>query len=645
MDGSREGVGDKGDGTTNSVDNKNKPTYSVVFRGENITGEALQSVTTSLYANYRYSYAWQGKRSTVFIMYEDADYYYGLSLGYADGTNGIFCAPCKIVKGYYEELGKLGEAHFQTGVYTENNYNRTKYIDPFSGISRPHSGEQTKTIMGDYTTIEMFGGSIFNYDTVILGVDFTCEYSDAYDTVSMYATVDFEKIGVDNSYTPGLKATTRKVWLGTYNLNGKDKVFGIWAGDETWVESVQFEYYPKKESTCKHSFTDKITRAGHCTKDAVVRHTCSKCGYEYEEMEAASGHVFFDKRSGDKILRTCRDCGFAYLTDEPFTYECSHSYKKTVIKKADCETDGTDNYTCTYCGESYTQTTSATGHNYKTEVIYPTATDKGYTLHTCTNCGDSYKDNETAALGGLADSKNNVVTGITSGGKYYTEDTLTFVAVGANSSVKPVEKAERYVFSDWSVSPSGACETIDGTTSFIIHVAGKYTLEVKFDKQVYKNGSWSETSDSETIKIDFTVDKRSIPPSQKPDGKPETNKPETSKPETDKPDTSKPESDKPDASKPDSDATSSDSSQGEDSGSDTEYSSEENPSGDSSDSRNNTSDNSQDGTASGNTSDADSDEADEEGSDMLWIIIAIAVTVVVATGVVFFIIWKKKKNA
>lgn len=284
-------------------------------------------------------------------MYEDADYYYGLSLGYADGTNGIFCAPCKIVKGYYEELGKLGEVHFQTGVYTENNYNRTKYIDPFSGISRPHSGEQTKSIMGDYTTIEMFGGSIFNYDTVILGVDFTCEYSDAYDTVSMYATVDFEKIGVDKSQTPGLKATTRKVWLGTYDLKGKSKVFGIWAGDETWVESVQFEYYPRKESTCKHSFTEKVTRAGHCTKDAVVRHTCSKCGYEYEEMEAASGHVFFDKRSGDKILRTCRDCGFAYLTDEPFTYECQHSYKETVIQKRDCVTDGIVNCSCVYCGE------------------------------------------------------------------------------------------------------------------------------------------------------------------------------------------------------------------------------------------------------------------------------------------------------
>jgi hypothetical protein len=498
--------------------------------------------------------------------------------------------------------------------------------------------------MGDYTTIEMFGGSIFNYDTVILGVDFTCEYSDAYDTVSMYATVDFEKIGVDKSQTPGLKATTRKVWLGTYDLKGKSKVFGIWAGDETWVESVQFEYYPKKESTCKHSFTEKVTREGHCTKDAVVRHTCSKCGYEYEEMEAASGHVFFDKRSGEKIIRTCRDCGFAYLTDEPFTYECSHSYKKAVIKKADCETDGADNYTCVYCGDSYTQTTGATGHNYKTEIVYPTATDKGYTLHTCINCGDSYKDNETAALGGLADSKNNIVTGITNGGKYYTEDTLTFVAIGANSTVKPVEKAERYVFSDWRVTPAGGCETIDGTTSFIIHVAGKYTLEVKFDKQVYKNGSWSLTSESQTIKIDFTVDKRSAPPSQRPGEKPETNKPGTSKPETDKPDTGNSESDKPGTSIPDGESVVVDSSQEETSDFDSGYNSDGAESGDFAGSQDKVSNNSQSGITSSNMESADSDATDGDGSDMLWMIIVIAVAVVAATGVVLFILWKKNKT-
>ena len=38
-------------------------------------------------------------------------------------------------------------------------------------------------------------------------------------------------------------------------------------------------------------------------------------------------------------------------------------------------------------------------HSFDTEVIAPTCTEGGYTLHTCSKCGDSYTDSETKALG------------------------------------------------------------------------------------------------------------------------------------------------------------------------------------------------------------------------------------------------------
>jgi len=40
----------------------------------------------------------------------------------------------------------------------------------------------------------------------------------------------------------------------------------------------------------------------------------------------------------------------------------------------------------------------ATGHKYTENVVAPTATAQGYTLHTCSVCGDSYKDNYTDKL-------------------------------------------------------------------------------------------------------------------------------------------------------------------------------------------------------------------------------------------------------
>lgn len=35
-------------------------------------------------------------------------------------------------------------------------------------------------------------------------------------------------------------------------------------------------------------------------------------------------------------------------------------------------------------------------HTYETEVVAPTCTEQGYTLHTCTGCGDSYLVKQTS---------------------------------------------------------------------------------------------------------------------------------------------------------------------------------------------------------------------------------------------------------
>ncbi len=40
----------------------------------------------------------------------------------------------------------------------------------------------------------------------------------------------------------------------------------------------------------------------------------------------------------------------------------------------------------------------ALGHDYTEQVVAPTYTDRGYTLHTCKRCGDSYKDGYTDVL-------------------------------------------------------------------------------------------------------------------------------------------------------------------------------------------------------------------------------------------------------
>ena len=77
----------------------------------------------------------------------------------------------------------------------------------------------------------------------------------------------------------------------------------------------------------------------------------------------------------------------------------SHNYTSSVTQPT-CTASGYTTYTCTSCGNSYTDNSvPALGHNYTEQVVPPTCEQGGYTVHTCSRCGASYRDNETAALG------------------------------------------------------------------------------------------------------------------------------------------------------------------------------------------------------------------------------------------------------
>ena len=76
-----------------------------------------------------------------------------------------------------------------------------------------------------------------------------------------------------------------------------------------------------------------------------------------------------------------------------------HSYQEVSRTTATCTEDGVTTYRCETCGDTYTETTPATGHSYTAAVTAPTCTEKGYTTYTCKRCGDHYTANEVAALG------------------------------------------------------------------------------------------------------------------------------------------------------------------------------------------------------------------------------------------------------
>ena len=59
-----------------------------------------------------------------------------------------------------------------------------------------------------------------------------------------------------------------------------------------------------------------------------------------------------------------------------------HDYQQTASQEPSCTAAGSVTYTCTDCGESYTEQIPALGHDYAA------ADDEGDTVYTCTRCGE-----------------------------------------------------------------------------------------------------------------------------------------------------------------------------------------------------------------------------------------------------------------
>ncbi len=97
-----------------------------------------------------------------------------------------------------------------------------------------------------------------------------------------------------------------------------------------------------------------------------------------------------------------------------------HNYQLTSSQEATCTEEGKNIYTCTDCGDTYTETTPALGHDYTAE------DDGGDTVYTCKRCGDSYTEP-------LPRKNISLKTGQTS--ETYTLDGEKTISVGGNADI------------------------------------------------------------------------------------------------------------------------------------------------------------------------------------------------------------------
>lgn len=154
-------------------------------------------------------------------------------------------------------------------------------------------------------------------------------------------------------------------------------------------------------------------KAATCTSGGYTGDThCKDCGAKLKSgtATAAKGHSYTSKVTKEATTTdtgtrtyTCSNCGDTYTETIPKLPEekHDHSYTETVTKQPTCTENGTRIYTCS-CGDSYTESIPATGHNYVSRVTKePTKSQEGVMTYTCKNCGHSY----TTAIEKLKDDK------------------------------------------------------------------------------------------------------------------------------------------------------------------------------------------------------------------------------------------------
>lgn len=161
-----------------------------------------------------------------------------------------------------------------------------------------------------------------------------------------------------------------------------------------------------------HTFGEwEHVTAATCTTSGTDSRSCHVCGYKETRTVPATGHLYTSAvtkqpTETDTGIRTytCSVCGDTYtevIDKLPSTHK--HNYTATITKEATCTVKGVKTYTCS-CGDTYTEDIPALGHSYTSKITKEaTETETGIRTYTCIRCGDSY----TEIIAKLPEVQNN----------------------------------------------------------------------------------------------------------------------------------------------------------------------------------------------------------------------------------------------
>ena len=235
--------------------------------------------------------------------------------------------------------------------------------------------------------------------------------------------------------------------------------------------------YKVTATICKHDWKEAT-----CTEAAI----CKLCGVT---GAAALGHDWKEATCTEAAV--CKRCGIKGSA------ALGHDWTKATCKVKS---------TCKRCKITRGKLAAHTWSKWKV-TDEATHEKKGKKERKCGIC----KKKETKTLpkiNWIGETDNNKIEGLTNGGNYATGANITFKAVGDMMDNKsPIEGDVRYLPVSWTcgTGKGDLNETNAYARTLQFTTAGTYTLNVTYERQLYKDGKWIAKGDADVQTVQLNV--------------------------------------------------------------------------------------------------------------------------------------------
>ena len=235
--------------------------------------------------------------------------------------------------------------------------------------------------------------------------------------------------------------------------------------------------YKVTATICKHDWKEAT-----CTEAAI----CKLCGVT---GAAALGHDWKEATCTEAAV--CKRCGIKGSA------ALGHDWTKATCKVKS---------TCKRCKITRGKLAAHTWSKWKV-TDEATHEKKGKKERKCGIC----KKKETKTLpkiNWIGEADNNKIEGLTNGGNYATSANITFKAVGDRMDNKaPIEGDVRYLPVSWTcgTGKGDLNETNAYARTLQFTTAGTYTLNVTYERQLYKDGKWIAKGDADVQTVQLNV--------------------------------------------------------------------------------------------------------------------------------------------